>query len=103
MGENETRKGSIEHIAGPWQRFGRAGSHVGFGNAPTALGDELLSRIDRRDPLGAGPSSELGCQRTGTAADVENAKPRTDPRCVGELRGQRLRVPPHESVVVIRR
>src|SRR5439155_15153703 len=72
------------------------------GVAGASCCDEAFRGIDGPDGVGPQTPDELGRQRPGTAADIEHALTGCDARELGETRGQRYRVPAHESVVLVR-
>jgi hypothetical protein len=92
----------IERVVLERERLGGGKPHLHARMARPRGLDERLGGVDCGDVRRAEPLHELGRERTGSAPDVEDALPSSDVREVGQQRGERRRVPRHESVVSAR-
>ena len=99
--DDELRQGGVECTVVERQLLGRGALHVDPGVPLSRGGDERLRGIDRRHRVGPQPRDELGRERARPGADVEHSLTGGDPREVGQLRGERHRVPAHETVVCV--
>jgi uncharacterized membrane protein len=96
---DELCKRGVEFAVGKGELLCRRTLDVDARMALAGGNDELLRGIDRSHLVGPEPLDENSRQRTGAAADVQDALPGVNTRKVRKLRRQSRGVPAHEPVV----
>ncbi len=97
--DDELREGRVERVVREWQPLGWRLSNIDARMARPRRGDERLGWVDGRHRCRSQPRDQLGRERAGAAADVENPLPAADRGETCQLTGQQARVPTHEVVV----
>ena len=94
-------QGGVECSSFERQLLRRGAVHADSGVALSSRGNEGLRGIDGRHVVRSQPPDQLGRECAGAAADIEHSLTRVHCSEIGESRGERRRVPAHESVVLI--
>ena len=99
--DDELGERRIERLVREWQVLGGRPIRRDAGIACLHGADEGRGRIDGRNVRGPDPSNQLGSERAGSAAHVEDPLTVAHAREVGHLGRQKDRIPAHEPVVCL--